>query len=192
MKCAECKDKECRQGKDCTNIKEEAQSKYTGEVLKSMKTAASIESRYYMEKNRLEELIIYAKEMNYSHLGLAFCIGLEKEAEVLSGILSKHFTITSVCCKVCGIEKSEFDLERLHNDNRTESTCNPIGQAMVLNQAETQLNVVLGLCMGHDIQFTQNSKAPVTTLVVKDRVLVHNTIAAIYSNYYLKTKFDYP
>jgi len=44
--------------------------------------------------------------------------------------------------------------------------------------------------MGHDIIFTRNSEAPVTTLIVKDRVLAHNPAGAIYSGYYLRKKFN--
>jgi len=34
--------------------------------------------------------------------------------------------------------------------------------------------------MGHDILFTQYSKAPVSTLIVKDRVTGNNPAAALY------------
>ena len=64
-----------------------------------------------------------------------------------------------------------------------------MGQALVLNKEKTDLNVILGLCIGHDILFTQHSQAPVTTLAVKDRVLAHNPLGAIYSNYYLEHRF---
>lgn len=189
MKCALCKDKECYTGKDCTIIKEESANEYAGENLKSMKNSASIESQYYMKKTRLEELILYAKSMDYRSLGVAFCIGLEKEAEVFHTILSKDFEVHSVCCKVCGIDKNMFDLERLHDYDGVEATCNPIGQAFVLNNIQTELNIILGLCIGHDILFTKYSNAPVTTFAVKDRVLAHNPMGAIYSSYYLKQKF---
>ena len=33
----------------------------------------------------------------------------------------------------------------------------------------------------HDILFNKYSKAPTTTLVVKDRVTVHNTVAPLYA-----------
>ena len=36
----------------------------------------------------------------------------------------------------------------------------------ILNEVGTDLNVIVGLCVGHDIAFTQHSKAPVTTLIV--------------------------
>ena len=57
--------------------------------------------------------------------------------------------------------------------------CNPIGQAKVLADAGTELNVAMGLCLGHDLLFAKHSAAPVTTLVVKDRVHGHNPIAAL-------------
>ena len=47
---------------------------------------------------------------------------------------------------------------------------------------KTELNVMMGLCMGHDILFLKHSKAPTTTLVVKDRILCHNTVVAIYGS----------
>jgi len=188
MKCALCEDKDCYEGKDCTDIKDEVKGEYKGEDLKTLKVSTGIESEFYMKKTRLEELIIYAKRMGHKRLGIAFCIGLEKEAKVIHDILSKQFEVHSVCCKVCGIDKSMFDLKRLHESSETEAMCNPIGQARVLNDEGTDLNIILGLCVGHDTLFTKHSKAPVTTLAVKDRVLGHNPLAAIYSNY-LKKKF---
>lgn len=64
--------------------------------------------------------------------------------------------------------------------------CNPIGQAEILNEIGTDLNIIVGLCIGHDILFQKYSKAPTTTFIVKDRVLSHNTAGAIYTKYYLK------
>jgi len=188
MKCALCKEKDCYTGKDCTKVREEAEKEYTGETLKSMKVSAEIESRYYMEKTRLEELILYAKNMGYKKLGMAFCIGLEKEAEILHNILAKDFEVCSVCCKVCGIDKTKFNLKRLHEYDGVEATCNPIGQAMVLNNEQTELNIILGLCIGHDMLFTKYSKVPVTTFAVKDRVLAHNPLGSLYSSYYVKQR----
>jgi len=187
MNCAGCKEKACYKGKDCTEIAEDAKEAYKddAEVLKSLSVSARIESRYYMKKNRIEELILYANEMGYKKLGVAFCIGLEKEAEVICDILSQHFDVSSVCCKVCGIDKSDFELEQVQTF-RKEAMCNPIGQAKIFNKEKTDLNVILGLCMGHDILFTKYSEAPVTTLAVKDRVLAHNPLGAIYSGYHLK------
>ena len=170
-------------------MEKEAEKHYTGDDLKSMKVSTNIEAKHYMKKTRLEELILYADEMKYTKLGMAFCIGLENEAGIIHGILERHFEMHSVCCKVCGIDKKKLGLERLHDLVGVEAMCNPIGQAMVLNNEGTQLNIILGLCIGHDALFTKHSEAPVTTLAVKDRVLTHNPLGAIYSNYYLKYLF---
>jgi len=190
MKCALCEDKDCYKGKDCSVIKTKVKKEFIGENLESMKVSAHIESKYYMKKTRLEELILYAQKMGYKRLGMAFCIGLESEAKALHEILAKEFDVRSVCCKVCGIDKSEFDLERLHGEEGIEATCNPIAQAIILNDEKTDLNIIVGLCIGHDILFTKYSKAPVTTFAVKDRVLAHNPLAVIYSNYYRKSRFE--
>jgi len=186
VKCATCENKECYNGKDCTGIGEEIKQEYKGEDLKTLVVSTSIESEFYMKKTRLEELIIYAKRMGYRRIGIAFCIGLEKEAKVIHDILSEHFEVSSVCCKVCGIDKSSFGLKRLRGDRGVEAMCNPIGQAKILNKSKTDLNVILGLCIGHDALFAKYSEAPVTTLAVKDRVLAHNPLAVVYSGYYLK------
>jgi uncharacterized metal-binding protein len=52
------------------------------------------------------------------------------------------------------------------------------------------MNVVVGLCIGHDINFIKYSKAPTTVLVVKDRVTTHNPAAVLYSRYYKNKYFD--
>ncbi len=177
----------CRQGKDCADITDDIC--YEGSELDSMKVSAAIEARYYMQKTRIEEIILYAQEMGYKRIGLAFCVGLEREAKLIQKILDRHFEVYSVCCKVSSIEKEDYELEKL-NPEGFDPTCNPIGQAMMLEKKETQLNIIIGLCIGHDILFTQHSAAPVTTLIVKDRVLAHNPAGAIYSGYYLRKRFD--
>jgi uncharacterized metal-binding protein len=50
----------------------------------------------------------------------------------------------------------------------------------LLNRAGCELNVVMGLCVGHDSLFTRQSHGLVTTLVTKDRVLGHNPVAALH------------
>ena len=69
--------------------------------------------------------------------------------------------------------------------------CNPIMQAKLLNDAHTDLNVVVGLCVGHDSLFYKYSDALVTTAVTKDRVMGHNPVAALYTaeGYYKKKLF---
>ena len=109
-----------------------------------------------------------------------FLGGSKKLQELLE---SKGFDVHSVVCKVGGFEKEQFSIPTM---GKGDHACNPILQAMVLNQAKTELNIILGLCLGHDILFQAYSEAPTTTLVVKDRVLAHNPIGAIYSRYHFE------
>jgi uncharacterized metal-binding protein len=185
MKCALCDNKECAAGKDCTKIREDSVQAYQGDALTMAKAAAHVEATFYMKKTRIEETIEFAKLMGYERIGIAFCIGLSREAETIHNILTQHFEVDSVCCKVCAIPKKTFDLKPV-TGSREEVMCNPIGQAKALNDSGTDFNLVVGLCMGHDIAFTKHSEAPVSTLVVKDRVLAHNPCGAIYSRYYLR------
>jgi len=135
-------------------------------------------------KPRIIEIIEFSKKMNYKRIGLAFCAGLVKEAKVVDRLFSSNdFDLTSVICKVGRVPKEAIGIQ---DDQKIaigcfESMCNPILQAMVLNDAKTQFNVLLGLCVGHDSLFLQHAKAPCTVLAVKDRLLGHNPLAAIYN-----------
>ncbi|OFW45173.1 MAG: hypothetical protein A3J29_09755 [Acidobacteria bacterium RIFCSPLOWO2_12_FULL_67_14b] len=104
------------------------------------------------------------------------------QAKVLSGILESHgFEVASVACKHGGVPKEEIgvkDAEKVRPGGH-ESMCNPISQAEMLNRHGCQLNVVLGLCVGHDSLFFRFSDGLATTLVAKDRVLAHNPIGAL-------------
>jgi uncharacterized metal-binding protein len=187
--CGRCESKECRNGKDCfsqtSNHRQLYQDNYITELHKA---ASAIEGRYYGKETRLGEIILFAKELGYKKIGLAFCIGLSEEARIIENILSKHFEVVSVCCKVSGIDKKDFGLQQI-SLVKAEVMCNPAGQAQLLNESETQLNVICGLCVGHDAIFAQLSEAPVTTLIAKDRVLAHNPASAIYCQY-IRRQFD--
>jgi uncharacterized metal-binding protein len=182
--CDLCNNKKCREGKDCFNIREHVFPEYQREHLKLARVSSDIEAKHYMRKTRLEELMLFANEMGFQKLGIAFCIGLSEEAEILAGFLRKTFDVVSVCCKVCGIDKNDLDFKK--KTDTYEAMCNPIGQALLLNRHETDLNIICGLCIGHDIQFTNHSEAPVTTFIVKDRILAHNTAASLYCHYLRK------
>lgn len=185
MKCDLCTDKKCNQGKDCMGTKSEVQGLYSSpEDQKILKVTAAIEVNYYFQKSRVEELIIFCREMNYKRLGVAFCIGLEKEAQLLCALLRKYFTVSSICCRVCGVPKEDFGLKK-RDPLKNEIMCNPLMQAKVLQDDRTELNIIAGLCLGHDILFNKYSQAPVTTLIVKDRLLAHNPVGALYSRYYV-------
>jgi len=188
MNCAQCKTVDCyTKGKDCTGDKDEIVALYKDDPqsLAIMGAAAALESEGYMLLPRVQEVILFGQKMGYRHLGMAFCAGLHREARLLEELLNPHFEITSACCKVCGIAKEDFDLPKLR-DNPSEVMCNPLGQADILNRAGTELNLLVGLCVGHDMLFNKYSKAPVTTVIVKDRVLAHNPAGALYTPYWMK------
>jgi uncharacterized metal-binding protein len=184
--CAQCESKKCRDGKDCFSKESNHKQLYQNSSIAELHRAAStVEARHYGKETRLGEVILLAKQLGYKKIGLAFCIGLSEEAKIIDEILSKHFRVVSVCCKVCGFDKNDFDLPQISSESY-EVMCNPAGQAQMLNDAGTQLNVLCGLCVGHDAIFTRVSEAPVTTLIAKDRVLAHNPAGAVYSRYIRK------
>ena len=87
-------------------------------------------------------------------------------------------------CKIGAIEKSEIGIpleNTLLKGAKYESMCNPIMQAMALNAQKTDLNIVIGLCVGHDSLFIRYSDAPVTVMIVKDRVTGHNPAVPLYT-----------
>ncbi len=137
-------------------------------------------------KPRILEVMEFCEKQNYHRLGLAFCIGLREEAAALNQILEHHgFEVVSVACKVGCTDKSFLGIteeEKIHSGH--ESMCDPIAQAMILNAAGTEFNLMLGLCVGHDSLFFKYAEAPVTVIAVKDRLLGHNPLAALYSGYY--------
>lgn len=186
--CGRCEGKECRDGKDCFSQTPRHRPLYYNDVAKLHKAASAIEAKHYCKETRLGEIILFAKELGYQRIGLAFCIGLSEEARMIENILSRHFEVVSVCCKVSGIDKKDFGLQRI-SLVKPEVMCNPAGQAQLLNESETQLNIICGLCVGHDAIFAQLSEAPVTTLIAKDRVLAHNPVSAIYCQY-IRRQFD--
>ena len=131
--------------------------------------------------------------MSFERLGLAFCIGLAKEAGIVEQILrDRGFEVVSVLCKAGRTSKNMIgitDDEKIYKGT-DEAMCNPIFQAELLNHSKTEFNILLGLCVGHDSLFFKHAEAPTTVLAVKDRVTGHNPLAAIYlsDTYYRKIK----
>ncbi|NLK96302.1 MAG: DUF1847 domain-containing protein [Clostridiales bacterium] len=157
---------------------------------KVMHTAANVERIGYLKWCRVEETIEFAKRMGYKKIGIATCVGLISETRTLAKILRSHgFEVYGVACKVGAIPKTDVGIDKACLEVGV-NTCNPILQAKILNKEKTDLNIVMGLCVGHDSLFYKYSEALVTTLVAKDRVMGHNPVAAIYTanSYYSKLK----
>jgi uncharacterized metal-binding protein len=159
-------------------------------VKKISHAAAEIEGTYYGKLTRVEEIIAFARRIGAEKIGIATCIGLMKEAKIFARILkAKGLDSYSVICKVGSTDKAQVGVDENLKVQKGchESLCNPILQAKLLNKEKTDLNVIVGLCVGHDSLFIKYSKAPVTTLITKDRVLGHNPAAALYtSEFYYK------
>lgn len=139
---------------------------------------------------RVEDTIVFAKMMGYSKIGIASCIALLDETQRLSVILeAQGLTPVSVCCKTGGIDKRRLGLQESDKvrPGTFEAACNPVAQARLLNLAKTDMNIIMGLCVGHDMLFAKHSDASVTTLVVKDRVTGHNPVCVLYGqNFFYK------
>ncbi len=169
--------------------------KNTPEICEFAKQAAIQEADGYINRNlgyehvrasktRIEEIMEFAGKMGYKRLGMAFCIGLRKEAKAVENIFSsKGFDMISVVCKAGRIPKEHIGVGKDQQiaPDTTEAMCNPILQAMILNEEKTDFNVLLGLCVGHDSLFFKYADAPCTVLAVKDRLLGHNPLAAVYN-----------
>ena len=142
-------------------------------------------------QTRVEDIIRLAEVTGSKKLGIATCVGLLGESRTLAKILRKcGFDVFGVCCKVAGTKKACVGIteEQLAGFKTGPIMCNPIMQAKLLNNENTDLNIVMGLCVGHDSLFLKYAKSPCVSLVIKDRVLGNNPAAALYttSSFYSK------
>lgn len=157
---------------------------------KVMVAAAEVECEHYCQYTRVEEIMAFAEKIGAKKIGIATCVGLLSESRTLAAILRNHgFEVFGAACKVGTVPKTEVGIPEECNKIGI-NMCNPILQAELLNDAETDLNVIMGLCVGHDSLFIKYSKALVTSGVTKDRVLGHNPAVALYTanSYYSKIK----
>ncbi len=145
--------------------------------------AAEIEGEFYGRACRAEEIVRFAKKIGAKKIGIASCIGLLREAQIFCKILEVNdLQYFGAACKMGTTDKTEIGLpqEKKIHPGEFEGICNPVLQAKRLNAEGTDLNVVVGLCVGHDSLFYKYSDAPVTTFITKDRVMGHNPAAAVY------------
>ncbi len=185
--CANCTTHACyTKGVNCTGVDPlEVLDAYTDQEKEIMQAAAYVEGTFYSNITRLQETAEFARAMGYKKLGMAFCIGLNAEARYIARFYKQEgFEFYSVCCKNCSIAKKELGRRQVKPELDHEAMCNPKMQARFLAEQGTELYISCGLCVGHDAIFNKNCPGPVTTLVVKDRLLAHNPLGAIYSRYW--------
>ena len=140
----------------------------------SLEIMQTTEDAYERGSNRVAEIKNYARKSGIRRIGIAHCVTFPKEAEKVKQFLSDEFEVFSVDCKCGHITKHEM----LGCEGKS-IMCNPAGQAEYLKENNTELNISMGLCVGHDMIFNQKSASPVSTLIVKDRVSNNNTIESI-------------
>jgi len=167
------------------DVLRKAQREYEKPAVRRMAYASAlVESRGYTKWTRVEETMEFAKRMHFKKVGVACCAGLTEEGKVLADVLASNgFDLTFVFCKTGGVPKETLGLKDSQKvrPGSFEPMCNPVAQAMIMNKKKTELNIIVGLCVGHDSTFIKYSEAPVTVLVAKDRVLCHNPIGALYN-----------
>lgn len=140
--------------------------------------SAEVAAKGHGKLNRTQEIAEFAKGLGAKKVGIASCVGLVKEAKAFIRYLdSQGIKSYSVLCKVGAIDKSVINVPKSKESH--ESICNPLLQAHILAKEKTDLNVIIGLCVGHDSLFIKYSRAPTTYLIVKDRVNAHNPAAGL-------------
>lgn len=179
--CIECVDRRCLEGKSCTTEFDELfpAEEYSA-FQHSMEVTMDISAETERKLCRIAEFIYYCLGMQYKHVGIAFCVEMFQDVEILTRLLRRFFKVSPVCCKIGG---------QTQQDSITSSEgvlCNPIGQARVLNSLKTDINVTVGLCVGCDWIYARHSEAPISTLFVKDKSLANNPVSALYSKYYIE------
>jgi uncharacterized metal-binding protein len=148
------------------------------ENLSFFQAVARVEAEGYCKWPRVREIAEICKRMGFTR----------------SDIMKEHgIETTAAMCKSGGLPKEGFGLTDKDKvrPGTFEVICNPIMQALYLNKQQTPLNVILGLCAGHDALFVKYAKAFSITLIAKDRVMAHNPAGALYvKNYTRGMLFD--
>lgn len=187
--CLACVDRICLRGETCSPDSVERPAEQSRDTRLMLESARDISTEQERTLCRLSELIYFCLEMKYQRLGVAFCLDLLEATDILVRVLRRFFEVHPICCKVGGkliTDPWAPPTQPRATTGLTEISCNPQGQAKILNEIGTDLNIMVGLCMGADCVFTKASTAPVSTLFVKDKSLANNPIGALYSDYYLK------
>ena len=198
LSCVDCAKKSCK-SKDSTDHppfcltkklteeeKEEMCRLYRSDemIQKIAIASAETDGLFYGKLTRVEDTIEFAKRMGAKKIGIATCVGLLGESRTLAKILRRQgFEVYGVCCKLGATDKTCLGIteEQLASFKSGRMICNPILQAKTLNEVGTDLNILMGLCVGHDSLFIKHCTGYCTSLVVKDRVLGNNPVAALYT-----------
>ncbi len=172
MDCIHCSPKTCRNVDSCgaerydaAAVKEAYQEPSAQSIVQA--AAALVDGGRAGTVSRLREIIEFAHTMKYKKIGLAYCYGMERDAEAVGAIFREHgIRLTGVSCTVGGITQDSVN----QSSCTQKVSCNPIGQAEQFNAEGVDLVILMGICLGHDILLQRSLRSDFTTFVVKDRV----------------------
>jgi uncharacterized metal-binding protein len=170
--CLACRNRVCLEGAPCPYLDVPPPVQPSPEVRGILESAWDVALEEERALCRVAELVYFALEAGYRRLGLAFCEDLREPASILTGVLRRFFEVVPAGCRLGG--------------DGSAAACDPSRVAAFLNSKSTDLNVLVGFCVGADCVFNRESQAPVTTVFVKDKSLANNPIGAVYSHYYLE------
>jgi uncharacterized metal-binding protein len=135
------------------------------------------------DHNRMQEAMRFAQKLGARRIGISFCVGFQHEARLLAGVLvGNGFQVSSVCCKAGAVPKERLGIAEVQKvrPGQAEMICNPLAQAELLNRDAAQFTLSLGQCVGHEGATLGALDGAAICLVAKDRVLAHNSVAALY------------
>jgi uncharacterized metal-binding protein len=151
--------------------RKEIEKLYDPQSVEIMRTA---EDAFERGVNRVLEIKNFARKAEIKRIGIASCVSFPKEADAVKQFLSDEFEVFNIDCKCGRIKRYE-----LLGDASNSIMCNPAGQAEYLKENNTELNISMGLCVGHDMVFNRKSSAPVTVLLIKDHANRQNPMQSI-------------
>lgn len=185
MNCTTCTDKVCRKQQESCNRedfqKTEVLEQYADPEISHLVASAAnlVDNGRAGTLSRLDEIIEYSHAMNYKSIGLAYCFGMEKYAVKLRDILTENgFSVSAVSCSIGGFKQSEVNQQSCIH----KVSCNPLGQALQLNNEGVDLTLIMGICVGHDILLNRTLNMDFTTFVVKDRKYNHSPLQSLVEN----------
>lgn len=130
---------------------------------------------------RIQESIEFVKELKIKKVGIAICVSMQWQGVEFAKLMKlAGLEPCMVSCMAGGMSKEEMGVPK----EWMVPACNPLVQAEILNREGTEFNFIYGLCIGHDTLFIQHSKAPVSVVLVKDRVTVNNPGSVLFSFYH--------
>jgi uncharacterized metal-binding protein len=135
---------------------------YDDDLLVLAREAARIEAEGYRKWTRTREVFELISRLGAKTIGLAYCPDMEPEVRTYARMME------------------EQGLRLVLPQPLSGGACGPLEQASLLNDANTDLNVLVGMCVGHDALFMRASQARVAALIARDTFLQHNTAAALY------------